>query len=261
MCQATSTPNQDNNNSTMLSPYHSYIQMLLPVGSAATCDRLNFSSSEKEELTTEVVVKICFDNARPLTDQASMTMRSLQVQKITKVCRWSSVPDLVGASLKASTNSSALRSSEDLRNLRTQNSRLPRSSDNLRNLARASSKKEDEPARQCQNDRWNISNTKNKANKAAKRPQVKNPFDLSIPGLPLPVSSTASRPQLTTPGAGTVQRLKAPQRKHSIESDSKLKTILNRFETTLQDEYSENSATSSDGSPGSFRIIQLGQIL
>lgn len=267
MCQPTITStttsaNQEDSSTNMvsISPYQSYIQMLLPTtrmvmeegmsesaslpitGDDGTLKNMAFSSEK-------VIIKICFDNARALTDEASMTVRSRQKQKMPKIMsRWSSVPDMAEVSAQvSSSDASTPRSLEDFRSLRTQNSMPARSSDDLRMAARNSLLKKDEAGNR--NDRWHISSNSNKTKKtkSAKMSQPKNSlFDLTMPGLPLPLPAGASAPfPGASPGSSitttTGQLLKRPQRKNSMEGDSILKTILNRFETTQNSECSNET--------------------
>lgn len=277
MCQPTTSAATNQDKSIMVTPYQSYIEMLLPllggsIGDSSTEKQPpNSSLSSSVEDTTEIIVKICFDNARLLTDRDSMTMRSRQKQKATtRICRWSSTPDLADASLKVAATANtdnAPRSIEDLRSLMTQNSRPARSSDGLRNLARSSKNAEHE-SNHLKNDRWYIpsssSNTSPAANSSLsdrkKSPQTvqktKSPFDLPMPSLTIPLSTMTApttakkalhqqeqarrakgslRKSRSMPEDKTSSRnhhLKIPQRQSSMESDSVLKTMLNRFETT-----------------------------
>ena len=274
MCQLTTTVASNQEKKIMVTPYQSYIEMLLPLLEASLGDCStkkqppNSSLSSSVEDTAEVTIKICFDNARPLTDRDSMTMRSRQQQKeSTKICRWSSTPDLSGAPLKVAApanTDNAPRSLEDLRSLMTQNSKPARSSDSLRKLARPRQNAEHESDRK-KNDQWHIPSTNTSpatsSSQAHRRmspqtfPKTKSPFDLSMPGLNIPLSATAPitankalqqekqakkekgllRKSRSIPEDKVTSRhlhLKIPQRQSSLESDSVLKTMLNRFETT-----------------------------
>ena len=249
MCQSsTKLATTSEHKSTMVSPYQSYMEMLLPLVEASIRnnskeEQVSSSCSSGEE-TNEVIIRICFDNARPLADQASMTMRSRQRQKeAPKICRWSSTPDLLDVvSLKVA--SAGPRSVEDLRSLMTQNSRPARSSDSVS---------------KNKNDRWHIvssSQSPSISNSVLNRkrsPQsvkkVTNPFDLSMPGLAIPTPPITASGAIRQQKAKVLMRksksipddkcsnsvhhhLKVPQRKLSIESDSILKSMLDRFERT-----------------------------
>ena len=225
---------------TMRNPYESYIQTLLPLMVKAAAESVGDSADGEaaaaavSEPLTKVTISICSDNARPLAEDASMTMKLLK-PKVSAVNRWSSVPDLQGfafTSLSAKKGSSNSRSIDDLRNLMTNNSRRPKSTDNLRAalstsaLARRQSPTTSNSPPSRGNDRWE--------SKASS--QKKNLFDLGMPGLPVPSNgrgndrwqSKASRsstkqnpfdlrmPGLTLSGAASARRAMA--RSHTMPS-------------------------------------------
>jgi hypothetical protein len=122
----------------MANPFQRYIQLLIPLvtdkGGCGTSTDGVVAESPRGPLS-EMIISILSDNARPLRREDSMTMRSLQKQTDVKMCRWSSVPNLIQLSPSASSSSisgTPRRSIDDLTRLMLNNSRLPRSTDDLR---------------------------------------------------------------------------------------------------------------------------------